>query len=47
MNLTLLDSETQNLKFRSITETVLNKSKNFFFNFLVPDAFLTKEYCRN
>ena len=42
--------ETQNLKVRSITETVLDKSKKkkvLEKNFLEPDAFLTKQYCRN
>mgnify|MGYP001455541516 CR=1 FL=1 len=37
------DLETQNLKVRSITETVLDKSKKIFFekkHFLEPDAFL-------
>ena len=45
INLTLFDIETQDLKFRSITETVLDKSKkkkNVIKNILEPDAILTK-----
>ena len=37
----IFDLETQNLKVRSLTETVLDKSKKNI------DAFLTKQYCRN
>ena len=46
INLTLFDIEIQNLKFRSITKTVLDKSKKkkHFENFLELDA---QQYCRN
>ena len=48
INLTLFVIETQNFKFRSITGTVLAKSKKKNWKlFLEPDAFLTKQYRRN
>ena len=48
INHTLFDIETQNLKVRSITETVLEKlKKKIQKNFLEPDAFSYKQYCEN
>ena len=49
INLTLFDLETQNLKVRSITETVLEKliKEKKKKNCLEPDAFLDKQYCEN
>ena len=44
-----IDIETQNLKVRSITETVLENQtkKDWKKNFLEPDAFSDKQYCGN